>query len=77
MPKITDEPVVKFELTLFKSDYDALRRLYPPTGPMRISKVIRTVVRAYVRQVQARASASIDVNESANGIDLVAEDISA
>jgi hypothetical protein len=62
VPKITDEDLVKVELTMFKSDYDVLRRLYK--GNIGVNKVIRTVLRSFVRQINARASANIDEIEA-------------
>ena len=58
MPKIADEPLEAIQLRLFKRDLDFLRTLFKDS--VGVNKVIRTLVRSYVTQAQARANAAID-----------------
>ena len=72
MPKITDEPLVKTEQTLFASDYEVLKRLYGGHRGIGVNKVIRTLVRTYVRKIGETSTASIDQIES---LDVTSEDL--
>jgi hypothetical protein len=64
MPKITDEPLDTIQLRLFKSDHDTLRRMF--AGHVGVNKAIRTIVRTYLRQAEAKANAAIDAEETAS-----------
>ena len=68
MPKITDEPLTVIQLRLFTSDLNALRRSVGTT--LGVNKAIRTMVRAYVRRMEARANAQIDAAEAHEGAEL-------
>lgn len=63
MPKISEEPLVAIQLRLFAADLETLRRLYgQSTG---VNKAVRTIVRTFLRQADAKAAAMIDANEAA------------
>lgn len=61
MPKITDEPLEAIQLRLFKSDLDKLREMY--SGSFGVNKALRTIVRSFLIQTQAKADKLIDQDE--------------
>ena len=62
MPKIMEEPVTPIEVRLFTSDLNKLRQLF--AGNVGVNKAIRTIVRTYMRQVEAKAATEIDQAEA-------------
>ena len=58
MPKITDEELETIQVRLCKKDLDVLRTLYRDN--VGVNLVIRTIVRSFVRQTEAKATAAID-----------------
>jgi len=58
MPKVAEEPLVSIHLRLFESDLATLRRLYAQTPG--VNMAIRSIVRSFLRQVEATAAAKID-----------------
>ena len=62
MPKITDEELEALQVRLFKKDLDTLRRLY--ANNFGVNRAIRTIVRTFVKQVEAKANAHIDEVEN-------------
>lgn len=58
MPKIAEEPLVSIHLRLFESDLAVLRRLYSQTPG--VNMAIRTIIRSFLRQVEATTAAKID-----------------
>ena len=59
MPKISDEPLVAVKLRLFKSDYERIKTIYG-SGNVHAAKVIRTIVRSFVRQTESQMRAKVD-----------------
>jgi hypothetical protein len=64
MPKITDEPLVKIQLTLFKKDHEALRQIYG--ADFGVNRAIRTIIRTFITQTNAQADAKINASEAAS-----------
>ena len=62
MPKITDEELTLIPVRLFTKDLAVLRRLYK--GQFGVNRAIRTIVRSFVAQSEAKANATIDASES-------------
>lgn len=72
MPKITDEELQPIQVRLFKKDLDVLRRNY--AGQFGVNRAIRTIIRSFVAQTEAKANAMIDDMESNSSL-LVDEDV--
>ncbi len=62
MPKIAEEPLTAIQLRLFEADLVALRRLYGQD--VGVNAAIRTIVRVFLRQVDAKANSVIDGQEA-------------
>jgi hypothetical protein len=62
MPKITEEPLTAIQVRLFEADLAALKRLYGQD--VGVNAAIRTIVRVFLRQVDAKANATIDSQEA-------------
>lgn len=62
MPKLAEEPLVSIHLRLFASDLATLRRLYSQTPG--VTMAIRTIIRSFLRQVEASAATKIDASAS-------------
>ena len=62
MPRPVDEPLTAIQLRLFKADLEKLRHLYGDT--LGVNKAIRNIVRAFIRQTEAKANAIIDAKEA-------------
>jgi hypothetical protein len=63
MPKTSEEPLEAIQLRLFKRDLESLRKLYG--GSFGVNKAIRTIIRAYLTQVEEKSRQLIDENETA------------
>ena len=61
MPKTSDEPLAKIQLRLYSSDLTALRAIFSRT--IGVNDAIRTIIRTYLRQVEAKAAITIDNQE--------------
>lgn len=70
MPKITDEELTLIPVRLFTKDLAVLRRLYK--GQFGVNRAIRTIVRSFVAQSEAKANAVIDENETISGEAIIA-----
>lgn len=62
MPKITDEELTLIPVRLFTKDLAVLRRLYK--GQFGVNRAIRTIIRSFVAQSEAKANQAIDASES-------------
>jgi len=62
MPKITDEALEALQIRLFKKDLDALRRLFGKS--IGVNQAVRTIVRTFVNQAEAKANVMIDEIET-------------
>jgi hypothetical protein len=62
MPKITEEELVPIQVRLFKADHNKLTALY--SRDVGVNAAIRTIIRSYLRQVDAKAAAEIDKLEA-------------
>lgn len=63
MPKITEEELVVLPIRLFKADHEELKKLFG--NGFGVNKAVRTIVRTFVTQAKARATAAIDAQEAA------------
>jgi ribosomal protein S20 len=63
MPKITDEPLVAIQLRIYKTDLEKLRRQYG--SEFGVNKTIRSIIRTFIKQVEAKANEEIDRKETA------------
>jgi hypothetical protein len=61
MPKISEEALEAIQVRLFAKDLKVLRRLYK--GQFGVTRAIRTIVRSFVAQSEAKANAAIDQSE--------------
>ena len=70
MPKVAEEPLVSIHLRLFESDLATLRKLYAQAPG--VNMAIRSIVRSFLRQVEATSAAKIDAGAQPK-LDLPAE----
>lgn len=62
MPRISEEPLVRYQVRLFERDVKRLRELYGQQ--FGVNRAIRTIIRAFVNQSEAQARAMIDAAEA-------------
>ncbi len=60
MPQITDRPLTRVCIRLWKDDYEKLRLVSQASGETGLNHLIRTIVHSYVTQLNAIERRNLD-----------------